>query len=176
MKPVFGIFVTVVVLVLQTGPALAAPKQGIGVNAGFAYHNMTPTGGFMASTSKGMSLGVDYQLIMSDRWTLNPFVMSSAETSSESGVELGHVIIGVQGRYWFNDFFVGGQVGNYSEVRTIFNTTSVARGFGAGLVVGWEDPISKVSVTAQIDKTTVKYSNADVAISGFRLNMGYRWE
>jgi hypothetical protein len=176
VKLTIGVVVVAIVLGLQAEAALAGPKEGVGLYAGLAHHTMTPPAGFLSSSSSGLSVGIDYQVVMSDKWSLNPFLMSAGESSSENGVTVGHGILGLQTRYWSGDMFFGGHIGNYSEVRMVSNTTSAARGFGGGLLVGWEDPNGKLSVTGQIDRATVKYSNADVAISGFRLNMGYRWK
>ncbi|MFA6015761.1 MAG: outer membrane beta-barrel protein [Gallionellaceae bacterium] len=164
--------------------AHAQAQNGFGLNIGLASHSMegtvAPSNFPISYTSSGMSLGLDYQFAISDSFSVNPFLMSSSESVSgdlNSGTTTGHGIFGLQARYWIGDLFVGAHVASYSEV--LLNSSNSARdtagaGTGGGLVVGWEP--SRWSVTGQIDSPNLTYSDADIKLTGIRVNVGYRWK
>ena len=161
------------------GTAAAEPKNGFGLNAGLASHSMNDPGS--SYSSAGLSIGVDYQIALSDKLSINPFLMSSGETTNASGITAGHGILGVQLRYWVDDMFFGGHLGGYSEVQTAssgsFSVSASGSGGGAGLVAGWEKPDGGLYVMGQLDSATIKYSGfADTKLSAFRLSAGYRWK
>lgn len=162
---------------LLTGTALAEPRNGFGLNAGLANHSRG-CNGCAASSTSGLSLGLDYQFALSDKLSISPFLMSSGETSSNvSDVTVGHGILGVQLRYWAGDMFFGGHLASYSEVLTSGAASLSGNGGGAGLVAGWENPDGGLYVMGQLDSATVKYSGlADIKLSAFRLSGGYRWK
>jgi hypothetical protein len=176
------LFNATVLFVLLTGTAMAEPKNGFGLNAGLASHTMKDQCAFCSSyNSSGLSLGLDYQFALSDKISLSPFLMSSGESTSSSGVTAGHGILGLQLRYWTGDMFFGGHVGSYSEVLTAsagsLSVSSSGSGGGAGLVAGWEKPDGGLYVMGQLDSATVRYSGfSDTKLSGFRLSVGYRWK
>ncbi|MDH4216184.1 MAG: DUF3575 domain-containing protein [Gallionella sp.] len=162
------------------GTAAAEPKNGFGLNAGLASHSRE-CGGCVLSSTSGLSIGVDYQIALSDKLSINPFLMSSGETTNASGITAGHGILGVQLRYWVDDMFFGGHLGGYSEVQTAssgsFSVSASGSGGGAGLVAGWEKPDGGLYVMGQLDSATIKYSGfADTKLSAFRLSAGYRWK
>lgn len=168
---------TVVLFALLAGTALAGPQNGFGLNAGLASHSRD-CGGCAASSTSGLSLGLDYQFAVSDQLSISPFLMSSGETSSQvSGATVGHGILGVQLRYWAGDMFFGGHLGSYSEAFTDGSLSLSGSGGGAGLVAGWENPDGGLYVMGQLDSATVKYSGiTDIKFSAFRLSAGYRWK
>ncbi|MGB9092794.1 MAG: hypothetical protein WCB93_01620 [Gallionella sp.] len=168
--------------VLLTGTALAEPRNGFSLNAGLSSHTMEDQCSFCISyNSSGLSLGLDYQFALSDKLSINPFLMTSGESTSISGVTASHGILGVQLRYWAGDAFFGGHLGAYSEVLTAtsgpLSISSRGSGGGAGLVAGWEKPNGGFYVMGQLDSATLKYSGyADTKLSAFRLSVGYRWK
>lgn len=167
---------TAMLFTLLTGTAMAGPQNGFSLNAGLASHSMNPQG-LSSDTSSGLSLGLDYQFALSDNLSISPFLMTSGESTSVSGVTAGHGILGVQLRYWSGDMFLGGHLGSYSNVYIAngvqFNS---GNGGGAGLVAGWEKPDGGLYVMGQVDSATIKYSNTDMKLSAFRLSLGYRWK
>ena len=170
-------------VVLCASSSFAAPKNGFGFNAGLASHDMQADmkygGGTLTYSSSGLSLGIDYQIALSDTLSLNPFFMTSGESASgdtASGTSAGHGILGLQLRYWMNDVFIGGHVASYSEVLSDAIASTSASGSGFGLVAGWEQPKGGLFVMGQLDKATIAYSDADVDMTGFRLSVGYRWK
>jgi len=165
-----------VLISLLSGTAVAGPQNGFSLNAGLASHSMSPEG-YGSYTSTGLSFGLDYQFAVADKLSISPFLMSSAESSSVSGVTAGHGILGVQLRYWLDDMFLGGHIGSYSNVR-FANGSELDSGVGggAGLVAGWEKPDGGLYVMGQVDTATIKYTNTDLKLSGFRLSVGYRWK
>jgi len=158
---------------------MAEPKNGFGLNAGTASHNRD-CGGCTGSSTSGLSLGMDYQFALSDKFSLSPFLMTSSESSSNvSGVAVGHGILGAQLRYWAGDMFFGGHLGSYSEVLVSGGTSVSGTGGGSGLVAGWEKPDGGLYVMGQFDSAKVTYSslgNSDIKFTAFRLSVGYRWK
>lgn len=166
---------TAMLFALVTGTAVAEPKNGFGLNAGLASHNRD-CGGCAGSSTSGLSLGLDYQFALSDKWSISPFLMSSGESSSNATGTVGHGILGGQLRYWAGDMFFGGHLGSYSEVITVSGVSVSGTGGGAGLVAGWEKPDGGLYVMGQVDSTTIKYTYSDIKLSAFRLSAGYRWK
>lgn len=169
---------TAMLFALLTGTAVAEPKNGFGLNAGLASHSMEDQCAFCTSySSSGLSLGLDYQFALSDKFSISPFLMSSGESTSVSGVTAGHGILGAQLRYWAGDMFFGGHLGRYTEVLSGGGISMSGSGGGAGLVAGWEKPNGGLYVMGQVDSATVKWSGfADTKISAFRFSVGYRWK
>lgn len=172
---------TIALFFVFTGSAVADPRSGFGLNAGSASYTMTPQSGTSYSTS-GLSLGMDYQIAVAKRFSINPFLMTSAESRNVSGisVSVGHGIAGLQLRYWAGNMFLGGHLGNYSEVQSYTvgtSTVSLSRsGGGAGLVAGWENPNGGFYAMGQLDSANIKDSSSEVSLSGLRLSLGYRWK
>ncbi len=173
-----------VLLALYAGSACADPKNGFSLNAGLIKSNatatMTATGAGASYSGTGLSLGLDYQIAVSPNFSVNPFLMTSSESTSGAliqGTSAGHGILGIQLRYWADDVFFGAQVGRYTEALVNSNLpTTRASGNGAGLVVGWEDRNSGLYVTGQLDSAKVHYVDANVKLSEFRASIGYRWK
>ena len=167
---------------LCAGSAHAEPKNGFGLNGGLTSQHTT--GGIGGNyQSSGVSFGLDYQIAVSDSLSLNPFLMSSAESTSgaiAAGTNAAHGMLGLQLRYWIDNTFIGGHLASYSEVlsNTVGNvTTSTAvNGGGLGLVVGWEKPDGGMFVMGQLDSANLKYPASTNKLSGFRLSIGYRWK
>lgn len=174
------LLMTVILFTLFTGTAMAEPRNGFSLNAGLASHNRTCGVGCAATSTSGLSLGLDYQFALSDKFSISPFLMTSSESVKNiSGMTAGHGILGVQLRYWAGDMFFGGHLASYSEVFVASGTTATASGGGAGLVAGWEKPDGGLYVMGQLDSATVTPSTvgySDVKFSAFRLSVGYRWK
>ena len=168
---------TAMLFVLLTGAAIAEPKNGFGLNAGLASHSRD-CNGCIASSSSGLSLGLDYQFALSDNFSISPFLMTSGESNSKlSGTTVGHGILGAQLRYWAGETFFGGHLGSYSEVITNGAVSLSGTGGGVGLVAGWEKMDGGLYVMGQLDSAKVKYSAlADIKFSALRLSVGYRWK
>jgi len=169
-------------LALSAGSAYAEPKNGFGLNAGVTSNQISggPAGSYQSS---GLSLGLDYQIALSNNWSLNPFLMTSAENASgavTSGTKANHGMLGLEFRYWINDVFVGGHVASYSETLSttngIYTNSTNVNGGGLGLVAGWEKPDGGLFVMGQLDSANLKYPTSTNRLSGFRLSLGYRWK
>ena len=177
MKTINLLFCIAMMFAFLTGTAVAEPRNGFGLNAGVASHNRE-CGGCIGSSTSGLSLGIDYQFALSDKWSISPFLMTSGESvKNVSDVTAGHGILGAQLRYWAGSVFFGGHVGSYSEVLRENSVSLNGSGGGAGLVAGWEKPDGGLYVMGQFDSATVAYSGlADVKFTAFRLSGGYRWK
>jgi len=166
---------TVVLFVFLTGTALAEPKSGFSWNIGSVSHNRTCSAGCATKTS-GVSLGLDYQFALSDKFSINPFLMTSSESvQGFSTITASHGILGAQLRYWLGDIFIGAHVGSYSEVFSSSGTSLTASGTGSGLVAGWEQSKGGYYLMGQVDNANVTNSGVTVPISAVRLSLGYRW-
>ncbi len=100
------------------------------------------------------------------------------ERTGQTGYTLGHSVLGLQGRYWTGDLFIGVHGALYTETTTTNTGTSSASqtGNGQGLIVGWEPSKSGWSIMLQGDSATFKYPDQDVTMTGVRLSVGYRWK
>lgn len=182
-------------LALGAGAAQAAPQSGFSVNGGIissttdqTYSSGIFTNQTLTYTGSGISLGIDYQVPISQSLSINPFLMTSGEVvtvnnNTISSLTSSHRILGVQLRYWPGDSgaFVGGHIGRYSETLTYtFNNgisvSGSGSGGGAGLVGGWENPNGGFYVMAQLDSAKLGYTNTDTRYHDFRLSIGYRWK
>ena len=163
----------------------AAPKSGAGLYAGLAGHTSKgrftrgPTAGEgFKIDSAGISVGVDYQFVFRERYSVNLFFLSSAQRAYDNAFEAdlaGHGIIGVQGRYWWEGFYIGLQAGRYTEVLTgEDDKTDTGAGYGAGIGAGWKAD-NGFFVSGQYDGATLEYDNAKGDLRGLRLHLGYRW-
>lgn len=179
------------IFVFSAGNAVAKAKNGFGINAGVTRNIMdstyttgsasNPVGSTDSYSSSGVSLGIDYQITFPKQLTLNPFLMISSESTSlatQSSAIMGHSILGLQGRLWQGDFFVGVHGALYTETLTISGgaSTTSETGSGQGLVVGWEPTNSRWSIMLQGDYATIKYPTQDVIWRGARFSVGYRWK
>ncbi len=181
MKKLTVLPAILVLFALGAGSAYAGPKDGIGVNGGLTTQHMTsPAGSYQSS---GVSLGVDYQIALSESVSLNPFLMSSGESVSgtvPTGNNASHGILGLQLRYWIDNVFIGGHLAAYNETLSLktgnVTTSTTAGGGGGGLVVGWEKPDGGLFVMGQLDSANIKYQTYTSKQTGFRLSIGYRWK
>lgn len=181
MKKSFVLSAAAILLALGASTAHAEPKNGVGLNAGIISSHMSdPFGNYQGA---GLSVGIDYQFALSPHFSINPFLMSSGESTSGAivaGTTAGHGILGLQLRYWAGDMFFGGHLGSYSEALTnsVGNTkvTTTASGGGGGLVAGWENPEGGMFVMGQVDTANLQYTGFTTKLKDFRLSLGYRWK
>jgi hypothetical protein len=184
---VYAALALAALLALPGTSARAQAKNGFGLFGGVASHNdngsFNSTSPFVGQdisyTSSGLSVGIDYQFAVSESFSINPFLMSSAESASGdvgSGTTAGHGILGLEFRYWPSDIFVGAHIGNYSEVLSASAGSSIsASGGGFGASLGWERA-DGLMVFGQLDHFKVSYSDADLDVNAIRVQVGYRWK
>lgn len=166
----------------------AKPRTGFGFNLGIASHNIdgkfkqgqgAVSGQEFSYSSAGLSIGIDYQIALTETFSLNPFLMSSGERVSgdlADGTSAGHGILGIEGRFWFDRIFIGGHVASYSEALTNPDRDRIgATGAGLGFVAGWEEDHGGLFVMTQVDRAKLHYTDSDNTLTGFRLSVGYRW-
>ena len=172
-------------LALGAGAAHADPQSGFGLDAGIANHSVSGNTTIAPVTplsynSSGLSLGLDYQFALSNDFSFNPFLMTSAESAGglPAGVNAGHGILGLQLRFWSGDLFFGGHLAHYTESLHNSNTrvTTSGNGGGIGLVMGWESPQGGLFVLGQVDSARINYVDANVRLRAIRLSGGYRWK
>ena len=102
------------------GPTHAEPVAGVGVYGGvvMAYQPGIP--------SHGIVVGADIQFPINAEWSLNPFILVSAEHATVSHYDLLNELGGVQIRRWFgSSWYAGGSLASH-------NITYQLPGNGAG--------------------------------------------
>ena len=159
--------------------ALAAPPKGFGIMFGSIETDRTAQDGTPLPASQGSSIGVDYQWSMSDAFTLNLALHSSAETfPSIPGVDVGHGAIIFGGRLWFGDtVFIGLHIGSYSEVLSSGPIQINGAGGGSGFEAGVEFD-QGFFIGFSVDSATVEYDLIGALptdITTTRLHLGYRF-
>jgi len=189
MKKLF--LMSLPLLFVYSNNAMAEPKAGLGINIGGTANYMASVYTVGSATnalnstnnyrSSGTTFGMDYQIVFPNQLTLNPFVSLSSESTDlagQSGNRMGHSILGLQGRQWKGDVFIGVHGAIYTEsLNNSSGTSSTSEtGSGVGLAVGWEPSGSRFSIALQGDSAQFKYSNQDVKLTGARLVVGYRWK
>jgi hypothetical protein len=167
-------------------PAWPAAKSGFGIQIGYASHTSSGeitegalTGAEFEVTSSGTSIGIDYQLALSDSISISPFLISSAESAESDELIVdtsGHGILGIQIRFWLDTVFIGGHVGSYSEVLSGDAGDESGRGTGYGVVIGWESRDSGLFLSLQSDQAKIEYSDAESDLTGARAHIGWRFK
>lgn len=183
MKTRYGKLITGFVLFWMFLGTAQAGQNGFGLYGGIASHSDAVVGGGPKYSSSGISLGLDYQMMIGQRFSLDFFLMSSYETTAGNpppGYDTaGHGILGVSARFWFGNFFFGPHIGSYSEVLydPSLNTISGANP-GAGISFGMEWP-SGLFFMGQVDNIlSLPMDGAfiyDVDVRAFRMQVGYRF-
>lgn len=154
-------------LLVYSATVFATPQNGIGAYGGFISATEGSTG------SSGLSLGMDAQFAVSENWSLNPYLMLSAERDSDSASRADG-LAGLQLRRWFGEWFVGGHMFDhdrivYSNGNTQYSAYGVAWGMLAGVEYanGWG---------AEVQTDTFESSNTSgILRNAIRLNLTYRW-
>lgn len=149
------------------GVASAAPQNGIGAYAGLI--GATENG----TTSKGLSLGVGAQFVISNEWSLNPYLLVSAERAPDSKT-VSDGLAGLHLRRWFGDWFVGAQVFVHDRIVSgSGNVQSSAYGLAAGALAGFE---YASGWGAEVQTDSFESTNTTgVRRNAIRLHLTYRW-
>lgn len=167
--------------------AHASARSGFGVYGGIASHSDKGTfnsispyyGETLSYSSQGVSLGLDYQVAVGDRLSIDPFLQSSAESTSgdlNPGVSASHGVVGIELRIWPGPVFLGVHAARYSEVLTDSSNSAIsASGNGVGGSVGWEAE-NGLMIVLQSDSYKLAYSDADIDVTAVRAHVGYRWK
>ena len=147
--------------------AFAEPQNGFGAYVGFIGASENSV------TSKGISVGVDAQFTINDKWSLNPYLMTSLEHSSVS-TTVSDELVGMQFRRWFGDWFVGGQVFAHDRLIVANGTTQNSNyGIAPGVLMGVE---YSSGWGAEIQADAFENSvTSGVYRNAVRLNFTYRW-
>ena len=151
---------------LQPLPVLAGPVSGFGIYLG-------PIGATEDSfETVGVGFGADAQFVINDSWSLNPFLMSSAERDTDSTITgtTADILVGLQLRYWSGNWFAGPQAFFHDKIIIDSGISESLYGPGLGVLAGYE-AVSGWGVESQLDagmaETEIRYA--------LRLNLTYRW-
>jgi hypothetical protein len=138
--------------------------------------------------SKGSSYGLDVQFPVSDLLSINPFYLTSSESSDVfneaplDSADITNSVIGVQVRLWPTDaFFLGAHVGSYSQSVSFTKYASEdGSGIGYGLVGGAEVEVAQkvhLFIQGQYDSVPamdVLTGASDNSMTGIRIHIGLR--
>jgi hypothetical protein len=147
--------------------AFAGPANGIGFYGGVIGASQAGV------QSKGLSLGVDAQFMVNDNWSVNPYLMASAERDPDS-TSLADGLAGVQLRRWFGDWFVGGHMFEHDLITfRDGRVSSSAYGLAFGPVAGFENAAGW-GAAIQLDafESTIEKG---VRRNAVRLHLTHRW-
>lgn len=146
--------------------AEAAPQNGMGAYVGLIGASEGGVG------SGGLSLGMDAQFVIDDKWSLNPYLMLSAEKNSNSK-NVSDTLVGLPVRRWFDEWFVGVHV--FEHDRLLIDSgrvTSSAYGLGTGVLAGVE---YANGWGAEVQADMFEFIGAGVFRNAVRLHLTYRW-
>jgi hypothetical protein len=148
-------------------PARAAPENGVGLMLGAVAARED------TMNSAGVSVGLDAQFAVDERWSLNPTLLASAEQAS-SQWKVSDGMVGLQVRRWFRAAYVG--LHAFYHVRVIVRDGTVsnsAYGVAGGLVGGYEGPSGW---GAQVQLDALENSGVpSVYRNAVRAHATYRW-
>jgi len=151
--------------VLGSQLASADPQNGMGAYAGLIGATENSVG------SNGLSLGLDAQFVINDRWSLNPYMLISAERDINSK-NVSDGLVGLPVRRWLGEWFVGAHVFEHDRV-FIDNgrATDSAYGLGAGVLAGVE---YSNGWGAEV-QTNSEFIRPGIQRHALRLHLTYRW-
>lgn len=166
------------VVLFLSAPVFAQVDEGFSIYGGLAGAGIYTTVDSHWFGNIGLSFGGDYQFKMSEKISLNPFIMSSFEEFAAI-TTLTHGILGVEGRYWRENLFYSGRVGlhDYQIKEThLFKGEKLisGSGYGVGFGVGW---VFKENwyLNWQFDRAQFDRSFGKAFLNGVRIQVGYRW-
>lgn len=180
MKKLSVLFLVILAALVASAQALAQPGSGLGLYAGFSQSTLKS--GPLEIDTDGPSFGIDYQFALNDLVSISPFYTFSDEEGdfTFSGIpfnaDLEYTILGVQVRFWFDGFFVGGHAARY-ELDFTFESGGISGsgsedGTGAGVIIGWEGE-NGIFVTGQYDSASLEEGDK---FTGTRVHVGFRFK
>jgi hypothetical protein len=167
-------------------PLRADPQQGPALIGGVAIHKgdvVVANSQVTDFVSGGLSVGVEYQWVLSPEFTWATYGQTSVEaidgSAAKSYEATFHNALGAEFRYWEGSKYVGVHGAAYQEAMLAKSGTGAkntqAPGWALGLTGGWEGN-SGWLVTLQVDLAQVTYTNAVHGLTGIRAGIGYRWK
>ena len=135
LKVKFFINIILLSFLIFSFGAEASPQNGFGAYLGVIGAREKTV------NSLGLNTAIDAQFTVNEKYSLNPYLMISAEKNSDKN-RVSDLIIGIQGRKWYQEKFVG--VHLLLHTRVIYNhghTLATAYGPGlGGILAGIEYP------------------------------------
>jgi TolB-like protein len=171
------------------------PAKGFSLITGTSYHSGTlkPKVGSNLSytTFGGITVGADYQWLLSDRWTVSPFFTVTTSVSVSGSLSSTYesaffTLGGVELRRWTDSWFLGARAGlygtNFTPAPESTSPALTISGTGFGLTGGHEWP-SGWYLAATFDRVALSRvsSESPNQVSGnadetaIWLNAGFRW-
>ncbi|MDH5559673.1 MAG: hypothetical protein OEY59_02310 [Deltaproteobacteria bacterium] len=175
-----------VIVLFGAGEAMADAPKGFGISAAYATTSLSKDK-LTDEEYKGNSIppfGLDYQWALGKSFSLgitgSEFGLTSITYASIPEIKLAKIdSLGFETNLWFDSFFVGLHLTQYSVVFLREDASIYAIGMksGAGGVIGIEGKSGwfvKLRTDSSKDLTTDKEPVVD--LNGFQLHFGYRWK
>lgn len=159
------IFYFLVASIMLSRATLAEPQNGLGAYVGMIGASESGV------ASGGLSLGLDAQFVINERWSFNPYMQVSAEKNANSKY-VADGMVGLPVRRWLGEWFIGAHVFAYDRV-LIDNGRAYdsAYGIGAGVQAGFE---YSNGWGAEI-QTNSELIRPGIQRHALRLHLTYRW-
>jgi len=183
----------VLVAIFGTSTANAKNRSGFAHYGGLSAYSLKGefTEGFFNGqnfeiTGNGLSIGLDYKFALGDNFSAHVALMDSSQNADSDEINIdrmAHGLFGVQGRYWFNRFYIGGMVSSFGQIlfKKADDTVAGSKdekvravGPGASLLFGWEAE-NGILVGLQYDYAKLKYDDSEITAQGIRIHGGYRF-
>jgi hypothetical protein len=161
---------------LPVGSAWAGAESGLGIFFDYVSDSMQDTG---SSTSDdhaaGIGIGLDFQIAIGGIVSINPMAMFSFQPSGVQADTYGHQFLGVEGRVWFNNAFIGARTGQYQQHRSGFLGLGGETGSGSGWGVTLGSENDNGTFFAVLwDEAAVDFDTYSTDIKGYKLLIGKR--
>lgn len=160
--------------------AYSSPQNGGGISVGYVNHKSYAISYPLSYTSSGFVLNSDYQFAIGSIGSAGIFaslpLVENNEGNLKAGLTTKHGGLGMEVRIWSNDFYYGLKVGQYYEKIQGSGFDTGGSGIGIGMSFGWEN-ISGLCVNGNFGtvSSVPVFTNTDVNINSYSVNLGYRW-
>jgi hypothetical protein len=158
----------------------ASPRSGVSVRLGLAGHQTEST--LFPRTeeykSLGAAFGLDYQWPLTPRFSLNPFFSFTIEGTGDLPEEpaIHHSLLGLEGRFWFQDVYVGAHVGGMHQQIDADTYDQDGSGVAFGLALGLETDEGTYYEARFVRGNNLDFWRSNEAdVDGLRLNVGFRF-
>jgi hypothetical protein len=161
-------------LLLQAVPARAEANNGLGMMLGYANHTTEDSSPVATYHSVGATFGLDYQFALGGLLSINPVFQFTFESGSNLG-STTHRSVGLEGRIWLGNTFVGAQAAHITEFRSnFFGATTSGDGSGTAVTLGYQTE-SKLFIELEVNHSNVDFGSGNSGtISGYRVILGLR--
>jgi len=155
-------------------PAWAGAENGLGIGVDYVSDSMKDSDN-KDDHSAGIGLVLDFQIGLGGIVSINPTAMFSFQPGGNLFGTIGHQFLGIEGRVWFNNAYIGGRTGQYQENRSSFLGfgSETGTGKGWGVTLGSETETG-VFFAAMWDEASINFDTYSTDVRGYKLLIGKR--